>query len=584
MFPRFVVGFLLAGSLYASVPVHCSTQVFIGDSVFLEGGDAASYEPGRPLNQTRVQGPRRMLTDSQGRLYFFNEPATAIFRTTLDGKTEVVVGRGGQPAQNGAMANQVQLGLLRDMGIDAQDRLYFSSVAAFGLPTRVFRVELSGQLTVVAGGGIYDDWQSFGNRSATQVSFLSYAPLLAVTPGGFVYFDWGGGIFEIALDGIARIVQSPPGSPLSLASDSMGRLMVGNFGGLYVYETPAAPPSRPIAVDATNAAETKGVYFALYSPNSVARVSAAGRITDLFAFGLDFAFEGVSVGFNSGLPSPSAIATNADGDLFIADSTLDHIFVMRNAATCLIERPYIGAIVNGASFASSLPGNSGSFSPGELVSVFGDYLGLTYLSYGAPGQSDQGTWQDKVGGVEIFVNGYRAPIVFSRIDQTAFIIPNEVSGTAIVQIRRNGYISGRWTNDVANASPGLFTVNTSGGGQAAALNQDSSINSPANPAAAGSVIVLYLTGAGATNPPSVTGSLNDFPLPQLVEPVEVLINDVGAVVEFAGPAPGLVSGVVQVNARIPANTPSGAVPVYVKIGGILSPNSPSGQPVTISIQ
>ncbi|MDA0205059.1 MAG: hypothetical protein O3A53_19620 [Acidobacteria bacterium] len=580
MFPRFVVGFLVAGAMFAAEPVPCSVQVFVGDTVFSGGGgNPAAYEPGQPLNQTRVQGPRRMLTDSQGRLYFFNEPATAIYRTTPDSKTEVVVGRGIQAAQNGAMANQVQLGLLLDMGIDAQDRLYFSSVAAFGLPTRIFRVEPSGQLTVVAGGGIYDDWQSFGEQPATEINFMARTPLLAVTPTGLIYFYWGGGIFEIGLNGFAHIVQSPNGDPLSLASDSVGRLMVGDFDGLFVYDDPAGQASRPLTVAASQATAANNAYFVLFSPNSIARVSAGGRITDFFPFGSAFAFENGAVVFNAALPAPSAIATNAVGDLFIADSALDRIFVMRNADSCLMERPYIADVLNGASYAT----NTGlkGFSPGELVSVFGDFLGGEDLAYGAPGQSGQGTWQTEVGGLEVFVDDKPAPVIFSRADQAAFVIPNEVEDNMHVRFRRNGLDSSTVSYSVLKAFPGLFTVNSSGGGQAAALNQDSSINSPSNPAAPGSVIVLYLTGAGLTNPPSVTGSLNDFPLPQLVERVEVTINGVPAIVEFAGPAPGLISGVVQVNARIPADTPSGPVEVSVKIGGFLSLASPSWQPVTI---
>src|SRR6185312_5976739 len=53
---------------------------------------------------------------------------------------------------------------------------------------------------------------------------------------------------------------------------------------------------------------------------------------------------------------------------------------------------------------------------------------------------------------------------------------------------------------VATASPGLFTLTKDGKGQGAILNQDGSPNGPANPAALGSVISLFGTGQGPTNP------------------------------------------------------------------------------------
>jgi uncharacterized protein (TIGR03437 family) len=61
--------------------------------------------------------------------------------------------------------------------------------------------------------------------------------------------------------------------------------------------------------------------------------------------------------------------------------------------------------------------------------------------------------------------------------------------------------------------------------------------------------------------------------------VSALIGGVPALVEFAGEAPGVVSGVLQVNVQIPANTPTGDVPISVSVG------TSSSQPgVTVSVQ
>lgn len=85
--------------------------------------------------------------------------------------------------------------------------------------------------------------------------------------------------------------------------------------------------------------------------------------------------------------------------------------------------------------------------------------------------------------------------------------------------------------------PAIFTADGSGSGRAAALNQDQSDNSRANPAARGSTVVLFLTGEGQTAPPGRT--------PQPLLPVAVLIDGQPASVTFYGEAPVLISGVMQ---------------------------------------
>src|SRR5205085_856061 len=61
----------------------------------------------------------------------------------------------------------------------------------------------------------------------------------------------------------------------------------------------------------------------------------------------------------------------------------------------------------------------------------------------------------------------------------------------------NGSITANGTVDISPTAPGIFTLNASGAGQAAALNQDGTLNSTSNAAKIGSVVVLYLTGEGA---------------------------------------------------------------------------------------
>jgi uncharacterized protein (TIGR03437 family) len=112
---------------------------------------------------------------------------------------------------------------------------------------------------------------------------------------------------------------------------------------------------------------------------------------------------------------------------------------------------------------------------------------------------------------------------------------------------------------VVSAAPGIFT--TAGGtGQAAATNQDGSLNSESNPAARGSVVSLYATGQGSSQ--SVSLTIAGYTAPLL----------------YAGPAPGF-NGLMQINAQIPCGfLPPGIQAVVLSIDGL---SSQSG--VTLSL-
>jgi uncharacterized protein (TIGR03437 family) len=118
------------------------------------------------------------------------------------------------------------------------------------------------------------------------------------------------------------------------------------------------------------------------------------------------------------------------------------------------------------------------------------------------------------------------------------------------------------------------------------LNQDYSLNGPKNAAAKGSIVMVYLTGEGQTNPPSVTGAITTatLPPPQVTPapaspPIAVLIDGQPAAYVYAGEAPGFVAGLMQLNVQIPANAPSGNLPIAVSIGGKTSQNG-----VTVSVR
>ncbi len=109
-----------------------------------------------------------------------------------------------------------------------------------------------------------------------------------------------------------------------------------------------------------------------------------------------------------------------------------------------------------------------------------------------------------VADVQVLFNTIPGTILYANPNQVNAIVQYGVgskSGTA-VRIVNTGISSNSITLPAGDTSPGLFTADNSGGGQVTGLNENGSYNSPDNPAAAGSTIVLFGTGAGLTTPAS----------------------------------------------------------------------------------
>jgi uncharacterized protein (TIGR03437 family) len=235
--------------------------------------------------------------------------------------------------------------------------------------------------------------------------------------------------------------------------------------------------------------------------------------------------------------------------------------------------PQITAVSNSASYLQD------SVSPGELVTIYGANFGATDTTTFQLDNS--GNISSQLLGAQFTFDGIPAPIVYLGPDQAAVVVPYEVtSAVTQVQATVNGQTSNSFPVPVAAATPALFSADGSGVGQGLIVNQDGSLNTSDNPAAQGSVVVLYATGAGQMNPAVADGSIPSDALSSPVLQSSAQIDSQTARILYAGSAPGIVSGVLQVNVVVPAGTSSGtSVPVYLQIGSAVS------QPgVTIAVQ
>lgn len=240
-------------------------------------------------------------------------------------------------------------------------------------------------------------------------------------------------------------------------------------------------------------------------------------------------------------------------------STVDGGVVVPGAG---VPAPAISAVGNAASYAI------GPVAPGEIVAVAGSSLADSALATARV--TSAGFIATSLGSTTVLFDGIPAPLLYTTADQLSAIVPYEVSGQSqtAIQVEYQGVRSAPFPVPVALTSPAVFTLNESGAGQGAIVNQDGSINGPNNPAARGDVVSIYGTGEGQTLPAGTDGIIvTPADLCQPVQTVTVSIGGESAEVLYAGSAGNQVAGLLQVNARIPLGiAPGTATPVTITIG------------------
>ncbi len=223
------------------------------------------------------------------------------------------------------------------------------------------------------------------------------------------------------------------------------------------------------------------------------------------------------------------------------------------------------SVVSGA--AASTNYRAGRISPGETISVFGQGIGPDTPA--GPVLDPRGRVSSILEGVQVLLNGLPAPILMASLNQVNFVAPQGLSGEteASLVLVNGSRVSQPLRVNVEERSPAFFSLDGTGRGPAAAINQDGRVNSPSSPARPGAVVTLFGSGFGAWRGNLPDGAVPGSALSALGANVEVKIGGVPATVLYAGAAPGTVLGVVQVNVLLPSNTPAGdKVSVEVKAG------------------
>jgi uncharacterized protein (TIGR03437 family) len=236
--------------------------------------------------------------------------------------------------------------------------------------------------------------------------------------------------------------------------------------------------------------------------------------------------------------------TVANGKVYLP--TLSNQLMVYGLLVPATSKPVITGLVNAASYAA------GPVAPGEILAMFGQNLGPAAVTTGSPSL--------ELAGIQVTFNGIPAPLVYVSSGQLGAVAPFEIASAqqATVQVTWDNQTSTTETVPVAASAPGIFTLNASGSGPGAILNQDYSVNSPTQPAAPGSIIMLYATGGGVLQSDGL-----------LAAPATASIGGQAAKVLYAGAAPDEITGMVQVNIQLPMGV-IGNVPVIITVGGVSS--------------
>jgi len=382
------------------------------------------------------------------------------------------------------------------------------------------------------------------------------------------------------------VLQPAPGTPRIGTAGTIRpwAMKIDPVAGTRVYSTYLGIQGTPAAVACDSAGNSYVVLDISASspqiPTKDATFLGAGTTGALLVLKPDGSDLVYGTFTNIGQSFPRAVAVDSRGSAYVAgwvDTTRGSIITSGSVQTKAGGNDDVTLIkfLQNASTAPRIDGvfNAGDYqpapvSPGEIITIFGAGLAtdpLTGLQL-----DGNGNVSTMLAGTRVLFDGVAVPLIYVSSTVISAIVPQGLDTTKLftaVQVDNNGTKSQPAYVAIAKAGLAVFTADASGSGQAAALNADNTVNSTSNPVAKGSYITLYGTGAGTLNPLPADGIITSV----IAKPnatVTATIGDQDATVLYAGAAPALVAGAIQITIRIPDNAPSGAaIPVVLTESG-----------------
>ena len=559
---------------------------------------------GGPANQAAIASPSGLAFDGAGNWYLADSGNNRIRQITPAGIINTVAGAGGATAGDfsGCTPPAGALSHPTAVAAAASGAVYIADTGNH----RVMLLSPNGALGVFAGTGT----KGFSGDGGPAAAATLNAPSgLAVDSAGNIYIaDTGNNrVRTVGADGNIHSLAPAFSAPAGLAFDSAGNLYVAEsvayrvtrmkpdgtlerIAGTGFNTASAAPIPKPGNELADAVALALDSFGSLYVADASILAGKLQRITRNCALS------------NPTLTTTSGVAADGQSNIYYSDPVNNVVWQMAAAPPPAKETPTPSLAYQAFLNAATLLTYDAEFNspllpliqtyaaaPGEMVRIRGICLGPFDL---APAQYDSSNLLPRtLAGVSVLFDQTPAPLISAQAGEIWAVVPSSLTGatTSDVTVQFNGGAIYPSSVKVLSASPGIFSLDGSGTGQAAAVNADGTINGPANPAARGSLLAFWATGQGVTNPAIVDGQAPpSSPLSTPVLPVTVAIGGQPAEVVAAALAPDF-AGALQVNVLVPTQIPAGPASLVLTIGGV-SANVPSSNPydgmqtVTISVK
>ncbi len=327
---------------------------------------------------------------------------------------------------------------------------------------------------------------------------------------------------------------------------------------------------KTIAVDSTGRAWIAGTTE--YS-SQVLDIAPFPAVHPFQASGSSFVAQlssnGAGLLFSSKVDNANSVAIDVSGNAFVVGSTRRSDFYKSYDLTAellridadvsssiTVEEPQMLIPRAGSTYAF------GSVGPGQLMVLTGTGLGPDKE---VPAQlTAAGRVATTLGGTTVTFDGIAAPLLSVQSGRIVCVVPFAVgdpnTGDSLMQVKNN---------DGGTANTIRLDITWPVIAVLALVNADGKVNSIQNPAASGSIVTIYATGFGRTDPVGDDGEVSSSPGTRHVQirQIGVTINDADAAVTYLGAAPGQLSVITQINVRVPAELPSGQYAAKVGYGG-----------------
>ena len=254
-------------------------------------GGGADTSDGVPATSSKLNNPQGVLVDSNGNLYFSDYQGHRVRKVNPNGIVSTVAGTGtsGYSGDNGS-ATAAQLAYPAGIALDGDGNLYISD----SHNGRIRKTDSSGNISTIAGPGTGGN---FGDNGPATSAFLGSPNGLTLDASGNLYFaDFSN----------SRIRMVTKGGVISTVAGT-GTKGLGDGG-----PATSAALQNPYGV----ACDSSGLYIADYY-NQRVRMVAGGNISTVAGGGVADSGPAVFAGFSK----PSAVVKDQFGNLYVADST-----------------------------------------------------------------------------------------------------------------------------------------------------------------------------------------------------------------------------------------------------------------------